>query len=657
MQRILVYVCYMVGVVFGHVMPANCIANSISEPLTPTIRLNAQSIGQKINAQVGVYITDKDESIDDISKSSANLSANLFVLNESGKDGFGFSESYLWFRINISNDSQNMRNDVLVVRSPFVDWLDFYIRRDFPGQLSSSNIWHHEKTGDLFPTKKTENIHRFFLFDLPLAPGEHATVYLRAQSIDTLLLPLYIEDKESYLLQEQRTQLYLGMFYGALGLLVIYVFFLYLRLKDKILLYFTGAFSSYLLLQFQLDGFSAMSLLGEYPLFDKHLRVITLSVCMVFFSFLTSEFLELKQYLPIWHRVLKLLALSVSIVAFLSMFLSYTTSTQVLMFLTPLVMLVSITSGWLSMAYDRRRALMYLFAWGGFVVAALGATIKVFYYLPSNLVTDYGLHFGAYCLAIAFSFGMSVRAEDERKARFGLQEKSLQMERKSQEEQVLNYQLTMDMQKTKLINLKRQLQPHFLFNTLNMISSYIYDDADLADKILTRLSELLRYSLKSTERQKVPVAKELVMVKMYLSIISHRFPDRLLTTYDVENASSALLMPPMLLQPIVENSIVHGIAARSGEGHIHVSMVETDGRLIIKVRDDGGKQNPNEEKHKGTGTGMKNTVEQLRCIYGNDFSVNMESLDPVGTEVTIDLPAEQAKNEDTGSSEQQGSSI
>jgi len=204
--------------------------------------------------------------------------------------------------------------------------------------------------------------------------------------------------------------------------------------------------------------------------------------------------------------------------------------------------------------------------------------------------------------------------------------------------------MELQLAQSRLINLKHQLQPHFLFNTLNMISSYIYEDVAVADKLITRLSDLLRYALTTGEEQKSRFSQERKMIKNYLSIIQMRFPRRLKLSIDTSGVIDDPLVPPMLLQPIVENAIVHGIAKRSGNELITIEAKRINDKLHIIVTDDAPHAPPPKEP-KRKGIGLSNTREQLRWLYGENFQLELERLKPVGSRVTIVFPYEL---EDTG---------
>jgi two-component system LytT family sensor kinase len=162
--------------------------------------------------------------------------------------------------------------------------------------------------------------------------------------------------------------------------------------------------------------------------------------------------------------------------------------------------------------------------------------------------------------------------------------------------------------------LKAQLEPHFLFNTLHSIAELMHHDVEAADRMLTRLSELLRATLESGGKQEIRVAEELALVERYLDIERIRLGDRLKTQVDVEPAALDALVPIFVLQPIVENAVRHAIAPRTSGGTVAVKIGRNGGELRVDVDDDG----PGFAADAVERVGLRNTRARLRHFYGDD---------------------------------------
>lgn len=170
---------------------------------------------------------------------------------------------------------------------------------------------------------------------------------------------------------------------------------------------------------------------------------------------------------------------------------------------------------------------------------------------------------------------------------------------------------------TQLQALKIQLQPHFLFNTLNSISALNHEDPKAANRMIARLSELLRLSLENDGAQEVALHQELDFLKRYLEIQQVRFGDRLRVRIDVAPETMDARVPNLLLQPLVENAIRHGIAPFAAPGEVHVQACRENGQLCLRVADTGPglpKSKPNSAPE---GIGLANTRARLRQLYGD----------------------------------------
>lgn len=188
---------------------------------------------------------------------------------------------------------------------------------------------------------------------------------------------------------------------------------------------------------------------------------------------------------------------------------------------------------------------------------------------------------------------------------------------------------------TRLDALSAQLNPHFLFNALNSIAEMVHRDADAADRMLVGLGALLRASLEHGSVSKVPLREELQLLRHYLDIEAQRLGERLRVEWHVDADLDDALVPPLLLQPLAENAIVHAIAGRIRPGLLQVGIHAADGRLRIALEDDGGMDSLH---GKGHGTGIANLHARLALLYGEDHRFEVAGNAMHGTSVRIDLP-------------------
>ena len=251
-------------------------------------------------------------------------------------------------------------------------------------------------------------------------------------------------------------------------------------------------------------------------------------------------------------------------------------------------------------------------------VVAIGKTMadRAIFFLLSGfqtyiLLSTIALHFTLYFAILAAAHG-------------------LEYYRRSREREQLEARLA----QTRLQLLSMQLQPHFLFNTLNTIAELVHDDPESADRMIAGLSDLLRRTLDLKDAHEVTLDEELQVLDLYLDLQRIRFGDRLQVLVDVDAAARSARVPLLLLQPIVENSIRHGLAARTTAGRIEVRGRRSADRLTLDVIDDGEPVNGAPRQ----GIGLNNVRARLEALHGDRFDLRLTRAETGGTRVTIDIP-------------------
>jgi two-component system LytT family sensor kinase len=218
--------------------------------------------------------------------------------------------------------------------------------------------------------------------------------------------------------------------------------------------------------------------------------------------------------------------------------------------------------------------------------------------------------------------------------------------RRYAERERVTLQLETKLARAQLEALRIQLQPHFLFNTLNTISALLHRDPEAADRVLTRLGDLLRLSLQHSGRQEVMLRQELEFLERYLEIQQTRFQDRLRVRYDTDPETLDALVPTLVLQPLVENAVRHAIEPRAAAGRLEIRARRHDGRLTLEVADDGpgivtngrGAIDGSAIPVTGSGIGLANTRARLEQLYGAGHRFQLANAAEGGLVVTLEIP-------------------
>jgi LytS/YehU family sensor histidine kinase len=181
-----------------------------------------------------------------------------------------------------------------------------------------------------------------------------------------------------------------------------------------------------------------------------------------------------------------------------------------------------------------------------------------------------------------------------------------------------------------------QVHPHFLFNTLHAVTVLIREDPAAATKVVTRLGDLLRLTLSRATTAQVSFRRELEILTLYLEIERTRFQDRLEIHYDVQPATLSALVPDLILQPLVENAIRHGVSPNAGTGHITLRSRREGDWLVLEIRDNGAGLAPGQTPRDGIG--LSTTKARLERLYGDAQQMTLTSLPEGGCVARIRIP-------------------
>lgn len=200
-------------------------------------------------------------------------------------------------------------------------------------------------------------------------------------------------------------------------------------------------------------------------------------------------------------------------------------------------------------------------------------------------------------------------------------------------------QLEGQLAEAQLTALRTQLQPHFLFNTLQAATTLIYGDPEGAEEILLALSNLLRISLQAMQQQEAPLCSEIDFLRHYAAIQQRRFGDRLEFEFRIEEAARSCAVPSLLLQPLVENAVRHGTGIHKERDLISVRAFVNEGRLNVEIKNRSSVLDGSLEEVVSRGVGLSNTIARLERLYGLEHSFVIRNLTPRGVLVSLSLPA------------------
>lgn len=260
-------------------------------------------------------------------------------------------------------------------------------------------------------------------------------------------------------------------------------------------------------------------------------------------------------------------------------------------------------------------ALIHILFFGGF--SDLRQWLPGKFYI---LISDFIIAFSFYLLVLAFG-------------------QAINFYKRLREEELRTSQLELQLSKAQLQALKAQLHPHFLFNALNSISALQLENTEAAQEMTARLGDFLRLTLDNVGTQEVTLEREIEFLQCYLDIEKVRFGKRLATEVEIEPEVLNCRVPNLVLQPLVENSLRHGIAQITSQGRIGIKALRENGWLKVEIQDNGkGIENSEFEEVFSNGLGLSNTKARLEQLYGSNFRFYLENAEKGGLLVTLCLP-------------------
>jgi signal transduction histidine kinase len=215
---------------------------------------------------------------------------------------------------------------------------------------------------------------------------------------------------------------------------------------------------------------------------------------------------------------------------------------------------------------------------------------------------------------------------------------AIEYSRQAQAGRIRASELSAQLANAQLTALKMQIHPHFLFNTLNSISALLHKDVEVADRMIARLSDFLRMTLRNSGTSAVTLEQELEFLTTYLEIEKIRFQDKLLVEMEIDDVALDAKVPNLILQPLVENAVRHGVAKQTGVGRLRIQADRVGDRLVINIEDNGPGPNGIARPKNGHGVGLANTRARLEQFY-DEFQFEIQGNNGKGgTIVSIDVP-------------------
>ncbi len=555
-----------------------------------------------------------------------------------------------WFKATLKNESNAPAHFVVELNSPVLYDVELYEEGE---ERETKRVGGTRYT---FPQREMKS--RIPAFDLHFDPGEQKQIYIRVHSNGNYIsFPFMLWNQREYPQEMAKERFTLSLYYGALLLILVINIYLFITVRSKLFFFYLLYALSLSLMQLARDGFA-----GEwfYPNAEVDGSVIAQTLILLLIAFNLQFFqlyLDTKKLAPRYHVFINIIKWT-SVLLLPTVYLPFTVD-LVFLHLQKFVLVANVAVVLGSILLLRKNHPNALFYLAGFGVLFIGGLITIFCtrgVIESKFLENYGLKIASFIEIIIFTAAMVDFIVRRQRAAQQLalqrlydinQMQVVEKEREREEASLREKLLLIELQA-----LRSQMNPHFIFNALNSIQSYIATNKnELAERYMARFAAVVRKFLDHSKSKTITLESEIQMLEEYMELEKMRFKEKVnfTITYDKEIQPSELELIPTLIQPFLENAVIHGIGPLKGGGRIkvHFSMID-DYTISCAVEDngvgrEGAQNNQRTSTHKSHGTSI--IRERLEALaqkenrhYGYEVIDLYEDGNPIGTKVNLQLP-------------------
>jgi two-component sensor histidine kinase len=522
----------------------------------------------------------------------------------------GYSRAPVWVRLLIADSSVNDRTWYLSLTQPQLDTVELYRVDDGDATLLGTAGRLCDRTG-------TAVIAREPAFVVPADKGR-SVFLLRIRTTDVCAISLHLAQGKEYLRKKTLSYMSYGFYFGALAVVVFFNLFLFVTVRFVSCFWYSLWIIFLALFQASVSGH--WGLLGIFPHWFVRCDVpVFLGSCVISAAAFSISFLGLREFSPVLWRSMQVLG-GLGVLLILASPFGRITPAAIGSLLSGIFVLFSLIAGYASISHRGRPAVFYSCAITTFAFGIFLNVGRNFGILPNTILTTNGVLISSVIEVTIIAIALIDRIASIENEKTLAREKALLSERLATE--------------SRLKALQAQINPHFLFNTLNTIAEMTSIDPGKAEGLVTRLSRLFRNTLSASVKKSVLLSEELEMIKTYLEIEKERFGNRLDFTVEVQGDPSETYIVGLILQPIVENAVKHGIGPLPLGGRIHfLCRIETT-KIYITVKD-SGRGFGRSEVVGGTGYGLENVKERLRLAYGEAAAITCSNAEGAVVELSI----------------------
>jgi hypothetical protein len=429
-----------------------------------------------------VYILEDESGNFNLDNLLSDSLQNQFMLWEHGEPNFGFTSSVYWIRFTIENSSYKNINAYLEVSYPLIDYIDLYSPDD-------SGDYIVKNTGDHLPFHTRDINHRNFIFRLMHKADSHQTYYMRFKTSSSMNLPLTLWSEKALFNKIELEQLLLGIFFGAVIIMIVYNIFLFIGFRDKSFVYLFLFIVSWGFAQSTINGLSFQYIWANWTWWsDVNLPFFIFSALVTAVLFCRS-LLNTKVNFPGWDKVLKFEVYLFSAGMLFSLIAEYAISIQIASGLAIAAILSVTIAGLIGAKKRNRSAIIFISAWGLFLLGAILFAVKSFGIIPSNFITNWSVQIGFFSMMVLLSIAVQDRIETEKKEKQKAQEELIDALKQS--ESVLEQKAeerTQEINRINIMLMDRAIE----LSSINQLSEKVNSSLNLSDILNFACEELVK---------------------------------------------------------------------------------------------------------------------------------------------------------------------
>lgn len=475
-------------------------------------------------------------------------------------------KSAYWLHFYVINRTSDLSDFILEMYDYDINEVDIYIRKD-------GTHFIEKKSGLDFPFDSRDFAHKNICFKLSIPRNDTTEVYMRLYSSSINVFEPVIKTPEQFYAYSLKEYVLLGVFYGFMLLIILYNFISFLILRVKHYLYYVIYAITMLIYLMSKNGTGFQYLWPVLPKLNSHIDALSLTISTVFLSLFTMEFLEIKKQPGALYKFFKF-NIFLQLIALLIH--SIHPSTVLCTIFNILFIQICFWVGFKTYKNGLKSAKWFVLAFVFLNLFFLIFWLEYMNWLPSSIFTVYALNIGVIIQFIFLSVSITESIKDS--------------DREKQKTRLELITTTEKNTSMRLIELKRQMNPHFIFNALNSVLERILSDKkEQAADFLIRFSKLIRNTLHYSDQVFIPLAEEIAFIENYLSLEQMRLGNSFFYTIDIADSIHAddFEFPSFILQPFIENAIWHGLMPKDGNKVIQLAIYHENRTLHVTITDNG----------------------------------------------------------------------